>query len=117
MDRHTTRLRSTVGVLAAALVISFGAACGGDDKSSSTKSGSAATKDAIAIGSICPRTGPVEAIGTNASLGAADYVELINSKGGLEGHPIKLVDIDYAYEVPKGVAAYEEMKRQGTVAI
>ena len=117
MDRHTTRFRSSIGVLAAALVISFGAACGGDDKSSSTKSGSAASKDAIAIGALCPRTGPVEIIGTNLCLGFGDYVELINSKGGLEGHPIKLVDIDYAYEVPKGVAGYEEMKRQGTVVI
>jgi branched-chain amino acid transport system substrate-binding protein len=116
MDRRTTRSRSSVGVLAAALVISLLAACGGGG-GSSKKEGSAATKDAIAIGSICPRTGPVEAIGTNACLGIADYVELINSKGGVEGHPIKLVDIDYSYEVPKGVAAYEEMKRQGTVAI
>lgn len=116
MVRRTTRSRSSVGVLAAAVVFSFGAACG-DDGGSSSKEGSAATKDAIAIGSICPRTGPVEAIGTNACLGASDYVELINSKGGVDGHPIKLVDIDYAYEVPKGVAAYEEMKRQGAVAM
>ena len=117
MDRRTTRFRSSVGVLAAALVISLSAACGGDDGGSSTKSGSAGTKDPIAIGALCPRTGPVEIIGTNLCLGFGDYVELINSKGGLEGHPIKLVDIDYAYEVPKGVAGYEEMKRQGTVAI
>jgi branched-chain amino acid transport system substrate-binding protein len=117
MDRHTTRFRSWVGVLAAALVISLGAACGGGDGGSSAKSGSAATKDPIAVGALCPRTGPVEVIGTNLCAGFADYVELINSKGGLEGHPIKLVDIDYAYEVPKGVAGYEEMKRQGTVVI
>jgi branched-chain amino acid transport system substrate-binding protein len=117
MDRHTTRFRPSVGVLAAALVILLGAACGGGDGGSSAKSGSAATKDPIAVGALCPRTGPVEVIGTNLCLGFADYVELVNSKGGLEGHPIKLVDIDYAYEVPKGVAGYEEMKRQGTVVI
>ena len=115
MVRHTTRFRSSVGLLAAALVFSFGAACG-DDGGSSSKGGSAASKDSIVIGSICPRTGPVETIGTNACLGASDYIELMNSKGGVDGHPIKLVDIDYAYEVPKGVAAYEEMKRQGAVA-
>jgi len=118
MLRHKTRFRSSVGVLTAAIVASLGIGCGGGgDGGSSMNEGSAATKDPIAIGSICPRTGPVEAIGTNACLGAADYVELINSKGGVDGHPIKLVDIDYAYEVPKGVAAYEEMKRQNTVGI
>jgi branched-chain amino acid transport system substrate-binding protein len=114
MVRRTTRFRSSVGVLAAALGISLLAACGGGG-GSSKKEGSAASKDPITIGVICPRTGPVEAIGTNLCLGTADYVELINSQGGLEGHPIKVVDIDYAYEVPKGVAAYEEMKRQGSV--
>ena len=117
MDRRTTRFRSSVGVLAAALIILLGAACGGSDGGNTTKSGSAGTKDAITVGALCPRTGPVEIIGTNLCVGFADYVELINSKGGLEGHEIKLVDIDYAYEVPKGVAAYEEMKRQGTVVI
>jgi branched-chain amino acid transport system substrate-binding protein len=116
MVRRTTRFRSSVGVLAAALVMSLGVACGGDDGGSSAKEGSA-TKDPITVGVICPRTGPVEAIGTNACLGISDYVELLNSQGGVGGHPIKVVDIDYAYEVPKGVAAYEEMKRQGTVAI
>ncbi len=117
MVRRTTRFRSSVGVLAAALVFSFGAACGGDDGGSSSKGGSAASKNPITIGVICPRTGPVEVIGTNLCLAAADYVELVNSKGGVDGHEIKVVDIDYAYEVPKGVAAYEEMKRQGAVAL
>jgi branched-chain amino acid transport system substrate-binding protein len=116
MVRRTTGFRSSVGFLAAALVFSFGAACG-DDGGSSKKGGSAANKDPITVGSICPRTGPVEVIGTNACLGASDYIELVNSKGGLDGHEIKVVDIDYAYEVPKGVAAYEEMKRQGAVAL
>jgi branched-chain amino acid transport system substrate-binding protein len=116
MVRRTTRFRSPVALLAAALVFSFGAACGGDGGSSS-KEGSAAGKDAITVGVICPRTGPIEIIGTNLCLAAADYVELVNSKGGVSGHPIKVVDIDYAFEVPKGVAAYEEMKRQGAVAL
>jgi branched-chain amino acid transport system substrate-binding protein len=117
MVRRTTRFRSLVGLLAAALVFSFGAACGGDDGGNSTKEGSAAGKDAITVGVICPRTGPIEIIGTTLCLAAADYVELVNSKGGVSGHPIKVVDIDYAFEVPKGVAAYEEMKRQGAVAL
>ena len=115
MDRRTTRFRSSVGVLAATLVFSFGAACG-DDGESSSKEGSA-TKDSITVGVICPRTGPIEIIGTTLCLAASDYVDLVNSKGGVSGHPIKVVDIDYAFEVPKGVAAYEEMKRQGAVAL
>jgi len=116
MVRRTTRFRSSVGVLAAALVISLLAACGGGG-GSSKKESSAASKDPITVGVICPRTGPVEVIGTNICLAASDYIDLVNSKGGVDGHPIKVVDIDYAYEVPKGVAAYEEMKRQGAVAL
>ena len=116
MVRRTTRFRSSVGVLAAVLVIPLLAACGGGG-GSSKKEGSAAGKDPITVGVICPRTGPVELIGTNLCLAASDYIELANSKGGVAGHPIKVVDIDYAYEVPKGVAAYEEMKRQGAVAL
>ena len=115
MARRTRRFRSSVSVLAATLVFSFGAACG-DDGGSSSKEGSA-TKDSITVGVICPRTGPIEIIGTTLCLAASDYVELVNSKGGVSGHPIKVVDIDYAFEVPKGVAAYEEMKRQGAVAL
>lgn len=118
MARHSTRFRSAAGVLAAALVASLGVACGGDGGGGTSKGESAAaTKRPISIGVLCPRTGPVEVIGTTLCLAASDYIDLVNSKGGVAGHPIKVIDIDYAYEVPKGVAAYDEMKRQGAVAL
>jgi branched-chain amino acid transport system substrate-binding protein len=49
--------------------------------------------------------------------GAADYVALVNKKGGVEGHPIELVDIEMGYDVARGVEAYERMKQAGVVAL
>ena len=111
-------------LLAAALLL--GACGGGDDDDG----GSAATDDEptttvaaptgtpITLGVICDRSGPLQIIGVNMCPGFADYIELVNTtQGGVDGHPIEVVDIDHAYEVPKGVAAYEQMREQGAVAV
>ena len=111
----------------AVIVMSFAllaAACGGGDEkpaASSSSSGStpaAPTKETIKVGLLCDRSGPTQLIGVNLCPGFLDYVRLVNTrKGGVDGHPIEVVDIDHAYEVPKAVAAYEQMKQQGVVAI
>lgn len=100
------------------------AACGGGDEkpaTSSSATGSTAaapTKEAIKVGLLCDRSGATQLIGINMCPGFLDYVQLVNTrKGGVDGHPIEVVDLDHAYEVPKAVAAYEQMKQQGVVAI
>jgi len=56
-------------------------------------------------------------VGVNLCPGVHDYVEMVNKKGGVMGHPIKYLEIEYGYEVPRAVEAYETMKGQGTVAM
>ncbi|HEX2886535.1 ABC transporter substrate-binding protein [Vineibacter terrae] len=46
-----------------------------------------------------------------------DYMALVNSKGGVEGYKIKVLEIDTEYKVPQGVEAYERMKKEGAVAV
>ena len=39
----------------------------------------------------------------------------MNSKGGVEGHKIKALEIDHEYKVPPAVEAYERHKKEGAV--
>jgi branched-chain amino acid transport system substrate-binding protein len=77
----------------------------------------ASAKDPIVLGGVCDRTGPTQLVGVNLCLGVHDYVEMVNKKGGVMGHLIKYLEIEYGYEVPRAVEAYETLKGQGTVAM
>jgi branched-chain amino acid transport system substrate-binding protein len=77
----------------------------------------AADKEPIVLGGLCDRTGPTQLVGVNLCHGVLDYVQLINKKGGVMGHPIKYVEIEHGYEVPRAVEAYETLKGQGAVAL
>src|SRR5437660_12851110 len=65
----------------------------------------------------CDRTGPTQIVGTVLCPGFHDYIALINSKGGVEGHKIKALEIDHEYKVPPGVESYERHKKEGAVTI
>src|SRR5947208_4057069 len=56
-------------------------------------------------------------LGVNMCPGAQDYVRLVNAKGGVEGHKIRLIEIDHEYKVPPAVEAYERYKKEGAVVI
>ena len=71
----------------------------------------------IVIGMQCDRTGATQIVGTVLCPGKHDYIALINSKGGVEGHKIKAIEIDHEYKVPPGVEAYERHKKEGAVTI
>jgi branched-chain amino acid transport system substrate-binding protein len=77
----------------------------------------AATKEPIAVGGMCDRTGPTQLVGVNACHGALDYIKLVNKKGGVLGHPLRYLEVEHGYEVPRAVEAYETMKGQGAVAM
>jgi branched-chain amino acid transport system substrate-binding protein len=79
--------------------------------------GPAAAKHEIVVGLLCDRTGATQTVGVNLCPGAHDYVRLVNSKGGVEGHPIKLIELDHEYKVPPSVEGYERLKKDGAVAI
>src|SRR3989304_1044067 len=67
----------------------------------------------IVIGLLCDRTGATQVVGVNLCPGSHDYVKLVNSKGGVEGHKIKLLEVDHEYKVPPAVEAYERFKKEG----
>src|SRR5580765_2173905 len=77
----------------------------------------AQSKSEIVIGVQCDRTGPTQIVGTVLCPGFHDYIALVNSKGGIEGHPIKALEIDHEYKVPPAVESYERFKKDGAVSI
>ena len=77
----------------------------------------AQSKSEIVIGVQCDRTGPTQIVGTVYCPGFHDYIALINSKGGVDGHPIKALEIDHEYKVPPAVESYERHKKDGAVTM
>ena len=76
-----------------------------------------AAKDEIVIGVQCDRTGATQIVGTVLCPGFHDYIALVNSKGGVEGHKIKALEIDHEYKVPPAVESYERFKKEGAVTM
>ncbi len=79
--------------------------------------GPASAQKEIVIGLQCDRTGATQTVGVNLCPGYHDYVALVNSRGGVEGHKIKVVEIDHEYKVPQGMEAYERFKKEGAVLV
>jgi branched-chain amino acid transport system substrate-binding protein len=79
--------------------------------------GPASAQREIVIGFQCDRTGATQTVGVNLCPGAHDYVRLLNAKGGVEGHKIRLLEIDHEYKVPPAMEAYERFKKEGAVSI
>src|SRR5216117_54016 len=77
----------------------------------------AQSKGEIVIGLQCDRTGATQIVGTVLCPGFNDYVALVNSKGGVEGRMLKVLEIDHEYKVPPGVEAYERHKKDGAVSM
>jgi branched-chain amino acid transport system substrate-binding protein len=78
--------------------------------------GSAAAQDKeIVIGLQCDRTGATQIVGTTICPAYHDYVGLVNSKGGVEGYKIKVLEIDHEYKVPPAMEAHERFKKEGAV--
>jgi len=77
----------------------------------------AQAKADIVIGVQCDRTGATQIVGTVLCPGFHDYIALVNSKGGVEGHKIKALEIDHEYKVPPAVESYERHKKEGAVTI
>lgn len=75
------------------------------------------TKEPVKVGFIFDATGPTQLIGVAYKAGFEDAINLINKKGGVDGHPIEALFCEHSYEVPKGVECYERLKAAGAVII
>src|SRR5499425_3698689 len=69
----------------------------------------------LVFGLQCDRTGPTQIVGTVLCPGYHDYIALLNSKGGIEGYKIKVLEIDHEYKVPPAMEAHERFKKEGAV--
>ena len=48
----------------------------------------------VMIGGQCDRTGPTQIVGVVICPAIQDYIDLVNSKGGIEGYKIKYNELD-----------------------
>ena len=63
------------------------------------------------------RSGPTQNLGQTMGQGFHDYIALFNARNVIPGHTIRVMEIDTAYNVPRGIEAYERFLSQGAVAV
>src|SRR5271157_5298101 len=71
----------------------------------------------VMIGGQCDRTGPTQIVGVVICPAIQDYIDLVNSKGGVEGYKIKYNELDNEYKVPPAVEEYQRQKQEGAVSM
>ncbi|MDY6851963.1 MAG: ABC transporter substrate-binding protein, partial [Thermodesulfobacteriota bacterium] len=71
----------------------------------------------IKIGNLAELSGPTSAVGAPYAEGIKTCVDYLNSKGGIAGRKLELLQVDYAYDVQKALTAYKRFKTQGIVAL
>ncbi len=69
----------------------------------------------LVFGLQCDRTGATQTVGIFLCPGYHDYISLLNSKGGIEGYKIRVIEIDNEYKVPAAMEAHERFKKEGAV--
>jgi branched-chain amino acid transport system substrate-binding protein len=72
---------------------------------------------AVKIGGICDRTGAAKIIGLEYCPAVADYMALVNRKGGVLGHRLEYTEVESAYMVDRAIDGYEQLKRDGAITI
>jgi len=90
--------------------------CGKKEAVSTGPATTAKTKEPIKIGGIFDLTGPTADVGQPYADGAKAYIDYLNSKGGVNGRQVELIDIDYAYDKTKALEAYNKLVKQDQVA-
>jgi branched-chain amino acid transport system substrate-binding protein len=61
--------------------------------------------DEIVLGGVCDRTGPTKSVAIHLCTGVLDYFKLIDKKGGVNGHKVRFIEVEYGYKVDRGVEA------------
>ncbi len=78
-------------------------------------SAAVAQEKELVFGLQCDRTGATQTVGVFLCPGYHDYISLVNSKGGIEGYKIRVLEIDHEYKVPPAMEAHERFKKEGAV--
>ena len=77
--------------------------------------GAGAQDKELVFGLQCDRTGATQTVGIFLCPGYHDYISLVNSKGGIEGYKIRVLEIDHEYKVPPAMEAHERFKKEGAI--
>jgi ABC-type branched-subunit amino acid transport system substrate-binding protein len=109
---HRKILRSGVlaAVCAGALCL---AACASSASSSSSSGGSASANSSAStpflIGAVQPLTGPFGTVGADILHATQAEANILNAKGGILGHKIKVIYADDGSDVQRGISATQQM--------
>ena len=76
-----------------------------------------AEAEAIKIGVLSDLSGPTSSVGVPYADGIMGAVKYLNEQGGIAGHPIKALQVDYAYDVQQALTAYKRFKNDGIVGL
>src|SRR5690348_10549768 len=79
--------------------------------------GPAPAQQEVMIGAQCDRTGPTQIVGDVICPAQQDYIDLVNSKGEIDGYKIKYNDLDNEYKMPPAVEEYQRQKGEGVVSM
>jgi branched-chain amino acid transport system substrate-binding protein len=71
----------------------------------------------IKVGGSFDLTGLTSDVGKPFAQGVRDAVAWTNANGGINGKKIKLIDADYGYKVPEGVALYKRLVNDEKVVL
>lgn len=69
----------------------------------------------LVIGNLADITGGTADVGKPYAEGVKAYADYINTKGGINGKKIKLLQFDYAYKIPEALNLYKKFKDQDKV--
>jgi branched-chain amino acid transport system substrate-binding protein len=97
---------------------SLGLTACGDDAGAKSQSGSTIKGDPIVIGTIGSYSGVQAAALGKSAAGIEAWVDQVNSTGGLNGHPVKLIVKDDAGDPAKALQAAKELvEKEKVIAI
>jgi branched-chain amino acid transport system substrate-binding protein len=71
----------------------------------------------IRLGGNCDRTAATRLIGVEMCPGVADYIALVNRKGGIAGRKLEYTELEHAYMPDRAQDAHARHKQSGVVAV
>jgi branched-chain amino acid transport system substrate-binding protein len=112
------------GVLAAAAIAACGASNGNSNNSgggsssassSSGSSGSSSSSTPFVVGTVQPLSGTYAAAGLDIVHALKAEANILNAKGGILGHQVKVVSVDDASDPQKAISATQELISNNTL--
>src|SRR6185369_2045219 len=73
--------------------------------------------ETVKVGGLWDLTGVTADVGKPFAQGVQDAIAYINSKGGINGKPIELINVDYGYKIPQANATYKKFVEQDKVVM